>query len=512
MNRSSIPPVTETAPAGRAFFGHPPGLSTLFFTEMWERFSYYGMRALLILFMTAAVAEGGLGLDVATAGAIYGLYTAAVYLTALPGGWLADRWIGQRRAVLYGGIIIAVGHFTMAIPALTGLLGEMLPFYAGLVLIVVGTGLLKPNVSTLVGELYGPDDARRDAGFSIFYMGINLGAFIAPLITSFLGERIDWHLGFMAAGVGMTVGVVQYVMGQPRLGDAGLRANAEAGGADGPSRGAVAAAAFILLFFIAALQAFGVADLRTAVGIASASGVILLVLTLLYFGFLLAAGGLDRAEKKRLGIIALLFLFSALFWSGFEQAGSSLNLFARDLTDRVIAGWEMPAGFLQSVNSLFIIMLAPVFAWLWVALAARGREPSSPVKFAFGLILLGAGFVVMTVASLRAASGEAVSPAWLVATYLLHSMGELALSPVGLSTVTKLAPRRMVGQMMGVWFLSISLGNVIAGQVAGLYATLPLPQLFGAVAATMGVAGVILLGLTPVIRGSGSRGRGSGAG
>ncbi len=501
-DRVNRPPLPETAPIERAdtaFFGHPRGLSTLFFTEMWERFSYYGMRALLILFMTAAAAEGGLGLDVATAGAIYGLYTAAVYLTALPGGWLADRWIGQRRAVLVGGIIIAAGHFTMAAPAVTSAFGELPPFYLGLLLIVVGTGLLKPNVSTLVGELYAPDDARRDAGFSIFYMGINLGAFIAPLITSYLGERIDWHLGFMAAGVGMTAGVIQYVLGQSRLGQAGLRANVTREDAPGPGRRVVAAGALVLVVFLTAIQLLEVADLRTAVGLASVSGVVLLALTLVYFSFLLAGGGLTPSEKKRLGVIAILFLFSALFWSGFEQAGSSLNLFARDLTDRTFGGWEMPAGILQSVNSLFIIALAPVFAWLWVALAARGREPSSAVKFAAGLLLLGAGFVVMTVASLRAAAGEAVSPGWLVTTYLLHSMGELALSPVGLSTVTRLAPRRIVGQMMGVWFLSISLGNVIAGQVAGLYATLPLPRLFGAVAATVGVAGLLLLLLAPSI-------------
>jgi proton-dependent oligopeptide transporter, POT family len=490
------------AAGDRAFFGHPRGLATLFFTEMWERFSYYGMRAILILFMTAAAAEGGLGMDTQQAGAIYGLYTAFVYLLALPGGWVADRLIGQRRAVLYGGIIIALGHFSMAIPAVTGALGELPPFFAGLALIVVGTGLLKPNVSTMVGELYSRDDARRDAGFSIFYMGINLGAFIAPIVTGYLGEGINWHLGFAAAGLGMVFGVIQYLLGAGNLGTAGLRPNMEMEPAVSGvgSRTFGFAIAALVLVFIVALQMFGYVDLTTAVGIASASGIIIVALSLAYFGYMFVAGGLDPVERKRLGVIVILFFFSAIFWSGFEQAGSSLNLFARDLTDRVIGGWEMPASWLQSVNSIFIIALAPVFAWFWIWSSRRRIEPSSPAKFAFGLVFLGLGFLVMVGASARALAGEPVSPMWLVLTYLLHTMGELALSPVGLSTVTKLAPHRMVGQMMGVWFMSIALGNLIAGQVAGLFDTLPLMQLFGAVAATAIAAGMLLGLLTRPVK------------
>lgn len=492
---ADLPPTTS--PADASFFGHPKGLSTLFFTEMWERFSYYGMRAILILFMTATVAEGGMGLDVASAGAIYGLYTAAVYLTALPGGWVADRFIGQQRAVLVGGVIIALGHFTMAIPALTSAVPPSLPFFGGLALIIIGTGFLKPCASSLVGELYGENDARRDAGFSIFYMGINLGAFIAPLVTSFLGERVNWHLGFAAAGVGMSLGVAQYVAGRGNLGNAGLEPTATGPGPGSRGGTALAGVGVLLAVGIAvAVQLLGIADLTTAVGLANASGIILVTLAGVYFGYLLLAGGLGPEERKRVAVIVLLFIFSALFWAGFEQTGTSLNLFARDLTDRVVFGWEMPTGFLQSVNSLFIITLAPVFAWLWIRMARKGVEPSSPAKFAWGLLSLGAGFVVMTVASMRALGGDAVSPNWLVLTYLLHSMGELALSPVGLSTVTKLAPRRMVGQMMGVWFLSLSLGNVLAGQVAGLYDSLPLPSLFGAVAVTVGAGGIILLGMS----------------
>jgi proton-dependent oligopeptide transporter, POT family len=461
--RGASPALT---PQDTAFLGHPRGLGTLFFTEMWERFSYYGMRAILVLFMVAPAANGGLGMDVATAGAVYGLYTAFVYMLALPGGWVADRILGQRRAVLYGGIIIACGHFTMAIPAATRALGELTPFYAGLMLIVVGTGLLKPNISTMVGELYpGDAGARRDAGFSIFYMGINVGAFAAPLVTGYLGEKVNWHLGFMAAGVGMVFGVLQYILGDRHLGDAGKH----------PDTGGEAALArnkrnlVLGMGVVAAVLVIAFPVLRIDVQTAAAAGTALIVgVTALYFAYIFLAGGLDAVEKKRIAVIGILFLAAAVFWAGFEQAGSSLNLVAERLTDRVVLGWEAPASWLQSVNPLFIIALAPVFAWLWVWLSRRGTEPSSPGKFSMGLVLLGAGFAVMIVATSLAAAGHQISPGWLILTYLLHTCGELALSPVGLSTVTKLSPHRMVGQMMGIWFMAAALGNLIAGQVAGL--------------------------------------------
>jgi POT family proton-dependent oligopeptide transporter len=488
-------PHTTESPSARGFFGHPRGLSTLFFTEMWERFSYYGMRALLMLFMTTSVAQGGLGFDTQKAGAIYGLYGAGVYLSAMPGGWLADHLIGQRRAVLFGGIIIALGHFSMALP------GTFF-FYLGLLLIVLGTGLLKPNISTMVGDLYPEGGARRDAGFSIFYMGINIGAFIAPLLVGYLGEKVDWHLGFGAAGVGMVFGVLQYVLGDKQLGEVGKQPKSALAppmpGQPGPLREAGGSRLLglvvvgLLVGLLGVLQLLGAVDLTTAVGLASAGGLIILTLALAFFAYMFTAGGLDPVEKRRLGVIGVLFLCSSIFWAGFEQAGSSLNLFARELTDRVLLGWEMPASFLQSVNALLIIGLAPAFAWLWVWLNKRGREPSSPAKFSLGLVLLGAGFLVMVAASVAAAGGHEVSPMWLVLTYLLHTFGELSLSPVGLSTVTKLSPHRMVGQMMGVWFMSMALGNLIAGRVAGLFETLPLPQLFGAVAATAIAAGLVL--------------------
>jgi proton-dependent oligopeptide transporter, POT family len=487
------------APTG-GFFGHPRGLATLFFTEFWERFSYYGMRALLILFMTASIEHGGLGFDTARAGAIYGLYTACVYLLALPGGWIADRLLGQRRAVLLGGCIIALGHFSMAIESLA-------TFYLGLVLIVIGTGLLKPNVSTMVGELYPEGGARRDAGFSIFYMGINLGAFVAPLVCGPLGQRINWHLGFVMAGIGMVLGVAQYVLGGKYLGQAGLLPNVEA---DGDAEKAAAGRASrrsalnLLAGFLAVVVVLGLLIATGVISVpaqrlANGAGIAIGSLAIVYFLYQMFAGGLEGTERKRMIVIFILFLFSALFWSGFEQAGSSLNLFAARLTNLNVFGWNMPASVLQSVNPLLIIAFAPVFAWLWVAL--RGREPSSPAKFSLGLILLAAGFLVMAVASIRTAGGShQVSPLWLVLTYFCHTCGELCLSPVGLSTVTKLAPHRKVGQMMGIWFMSLSLGNLMAGLVAGKFEALPLPQLFGAVCATTAAAGLILALLIRPIR------------
>lgn len=444
-------------PEQRGFFGHPRGLSTLFFTEMWERFSYYGLRAILILFMTASVADGGLGMQVSTAAAIVGVYTAAVYLMALPGGWVADRVIGQRRAVLIGGIIIAAGHFSMAIPGLA-------TFYLGLLLIVLGTGLLKPNISAIVGELYPADaTARRDAGFSIFYMGINIGAFMAPLIVGGLGENVNWHLGFGAAGVGMVLGLIQYVLGGKHLGDAGLEPDAtEAERATNMRRlivGMVVLAAIIALLVLFRVPVETIAGAGTAVIVAS---------TVLYFAYVFIAGGMTREEKGRVGAIAVFFFAAAVFWAGFEQASTSLNLVAERLTNLNFFGWNMPASWLQSANPLFIISFAPLFAWLWVWLSRRNAEPSSPRKFSIGLILLGLGFLVIMFGTMQVAAGgvERMAVWWLVFTYMLHTCGELALSPVGLSTVTKLSPKRMVGQMMGIWFMATSLGNLIAGLLA----------------------------------------------
>ena len=484
------------SPHDRAFFGHPRGLSTLFFTEMWERFSYYGMRALLILFMTASVSTGGLGFDTASAGAVYGLYTSMVYMSTLPGGWLADRVIGQRRAVLYGGIFIASGHFSMAFPTLT-------TFYLGLFLIVIGTGLLKGNVSVIVGQLYAPRDVRRDAGFSIFYMGINLGAFVAPLVCGYLGQRVNWHAGFAAAGVGMVIGLVQYVMGSKYLGDAGLEpATADSPAALSTARRQAIIWGQVILGTAVIVGGGAYSGLLpiTATQIADGAGYLLLGLCVTFFGWLFLGGEWTPEERKRLYVIGVFFLAAALFWSLFEQAGSTLNLFADRDTRTTVLGWSYPSSWFQSMNSLFVWAFAPVFAWLWLWLGRHRNEPSTPVKFSLGLIQVGAGFAVLIVAAGLAQTGVQVSPMWLTVVYLLHTFGELCLSPVGLSAMTKLAPARIAGLMMGVWFLATSVGNFIAGRLAGFYESMPLPTLFTNVALFGIIAGMILLVLARPIK------------
>lgn len=465
----------------RSFFGHPRGLSTLFFTEMWERFSYYGMRALLILFMTETAKNGGLGFPVSKAGAIYGLYTAMVFLLSLPGGWIADRITGQRRAVLWGGVIIALGHFSMAIPRLT-------TFYLGLALIVTGTGLLKPNISTMVGALYTEKDARRDAGFSIFYMGINIGAMIAPLVCGYLGENINWHYGFGAAGVGMTLGIIQYVLGGKYLGNAGL--DRKGTSADLRLMRNVLIATLVIALAVAGLRFAGVFSF-SAEGISDAFGFILAGIVVVFFGWLLTAKGYTAGERRRFRAILVLFLASALFWSAFEQAGSTLNLFAERNTN--LHAWDAPmwglfrASYFQAFNSLFIIALAPVFAWLWVRLGRH--DPSTTSKFSWGLIGVGLGFAILV----PVANGTNVSPWWLTLSYLLQTIGELCLSPVGLSAMTKLAPARIASLMMGLWFLSISVGDFIGGRLASVYESFPLPLLFGIVAGFCVIVGLLLV-------------------
>ena len=479
-------PAERVHPYDTAFFGHPRGLSTLFFTEMWERFSYYGMRALLILFMTAPAAAGGLGFDTAVAGAIYGLYTSSVYMACLPGGWIADRLLGARRAVLYGGILIASGHFSMAVPSLA-------TFYLGLTLIVIGTGLLKGNVAVIVGQLYSRDDHRRDAGFSIFYMGINLGAFVAPLVCGYLGQRVSWHVGFGAAGVGMALGLVQYVLGGTRLGDAGLH---PAQTLD-PAAKRWATGIAIALVVVAVAMFAGVVPI-SAKQIADIAGIALVGGAAAFFAWLFLSPRWTVTERRRLYAIALLFVAACLFWSQFEQAGSTLNLFGDRATRTEIVGWTFPSSYYQSLQPLFIITFAPVFAWLWLRLGSR--EPSSPTKFAVGLLCAGSGFALLVPAAMLAASGVKVSPWWLVATYLLHTFGELSLSPVGMSAMTKLSPVRIGGLIMGVWYLSIAIGNFTGGRISSLYGSMPLQTLFGVVGAFGIGAAVVMFVLAPYIK------------
>lgn len=582
-------------------FGHPKGLRTLFFTELWERLSYYGMRAILVLFMVASwnvavrdfpdlaafagtlrrsndnvtiylrgrlspatlellndesvsisesealqsalledlnkiiegesiydearfadialseqtrrLAEtnpegkklarlnrrlleasypgqinrgqGGLGLKTETAGAIYGLYTALVYLLALPGGWIADRILGLRRAVFAGGCVIAAGHFSMAIPGIG-------TFFLGLILIVIGTGLLKPNISAMVGDLYPEGGARRDAGFSVYYMGINIGAFIGPLICGYLGEDIDWHLGFSAAGIGMVFGLVQYKLGLKALGTAGLPASDESSVRWAALRQFMAGVGCLAGLIGIICLATAATGLRLNLErLAQGTGVFIVLVAMIYFVWVLVWGRWSAVEKKRFGVIIILFFGSAVFWSGFEQAGSSLNLFAARLTDLQILGREIPASWLQSVNPIFIILLAPVYGWLWVWLGSR--QPSIPVKFALGLLLLGIGFLVLAWAAFYASEANKVSPAWLIVTYFLHTSGELCLSPVGLSSVTKLAPKPLVGQMMGIWFTATALGNLMAGLFGGQFESASLTHLFGFVFITSASTGILLL-------------------
>ncbi len=414
---------------------HPKGLSTLFFTEMWERFSYYGMRAFLILYMTAPAVTGGLGFPVERAASIYGTYTGSAWAAAIVGGIIADRGLGQYRSVLIGGIIIAAGHFTLAFRALGF-------FYTGLSLIVIGTGLLKPNVSAMVGSLYEEGDTRRDAGFSIFYMGINLGAFIGPLIAGYLAQKVDWHVGFACAGVGMALGLTQYVLGKERLRPA--------------------------------LQKLSMSQKESA------------------RSRRLTGAGFTSKEWRRMATVGILFIFAALFWGAYEQGGSTLNLFADRYTRLTAFGFSFPSSWFQAVPAAFVILLAPVMAWLWVRLGSR--EPSSPAKFSIGLLFAGLSYLLLVPAAAFAQGGSAihVSPWWLVASYFIIEIGELSLSPVGLSVVTKLAPTRVVGLMMGVWLLSTAIGNKLAGWTAGFFTTLPLPTLFGYVAAVTLVSAAVL--------------------
>ena len=492
--------VTAT-PSDRSFFGHPAGLSTLFFTEMWERFSYYGMRAILTLYMTKSFAEGGLGFDEKYAGIIYATYVSSVWYLPLPGGWLADRIFGARRAVLIGAIIIACGHYSMAI-------NSRYTFFAGLILIACGTGLLKPNISAMVGQLYSEQDKRRDAGFSIFYMGINLGAFLSPIVVGFLAQHpwfrgfisslgfnpnSAWHWGFGAAGVGMTLGIIQYVLGRRKLALVGGKPDLLPAAASGPTD--------YLTLILAVVGGIAGAALGLYYGEAGWLSALFPAVVGFFAGYL---GGILRwlngDELKRVLVIFILFLFSILFWMTYEQAGSSMTLFADRLTRTTILGWAYPSSWFQSVPAIFVIIFAPIIGAVWQKLG--DRQPSSPAKFTIGLFFAGIAFVVIAFAATLTVNGR-VSPAWLVLVYFLQTIGELCLSPVGLSTTTKLSPARMVGLMLGVWFLSISIGSYIAGLTTRLFEgndSWVLVRGFGIFAGLSLVAAIILGVLTPLIK------------
>ncbi len=504
MSTSRVRGDTVSHATERGFFGHPGGLSTLFFTEMWERFSYYGMRAILTLYMTKTIAEGGLGFDERYASLIYATYVSSVWYLPLVGGWLADRVFGARRAVLIGGIVIACGHYSMAI-------NSHFTFFAGLILIACGTGLLKPNISAMVGQLYSESDKRRDAGFSIFYMGINLGAFLSPIVVGFLAQapwfrnfissmgfnpNSAWHWGFGAAGVGMTLGLIQYLLGGKRLAEVGNKPDVSSLKAKSADTGLDYVTLILAIVGGAAGTALGV--LFGDAGVVSA---LFPCVVGFFAGYLLGTTRLLNGEElRRVLVIFILFVFSILFWMTYEQAGSSLTLFADRLTRTTLLGWEYPSSWFQSVPAIFVIILAPIFGAIWQGLG--DRQPSSPGKFTVGLFFAGIAFVVIAFASTLTGNGR-VSPMWLVGVYFLQTIGELCLSPVGLSTVTKMAPARMVGLMMGVWFLSISIGSYIAGLATRLFEgndPTVLTRAFAIFAGITLLAAIVLAVLTPFIK------------
>ena len=449
----------ESGLSQKGFFGHPLGLRTLFFTELWERMSYYGMRGLLVLYMTiGVVGNPGLGWSNIEANAIYGIYAGMVYFLALPGGWLADNLLGYQKAVLYGALIIMFGHFTLAIPL------EQ-TFILGLALVAIGTGLLKPNISSIVGQLYSDDDERRDSGFTVFYMSINIGSMLGFAVCGYLGERIGWHWGFGAAGIGMLLGVLQFIFFKDNLGEAGLY----------PNSMSQERRQSLKFWTISTILFFLVIVLTGMLGIWNVDPVFfaerfrdfLVVISFVYFGYLFFFAGLTSNEKKNVLMLLLLFVGAAAFWSGFDQSAGSLSIFTRDYVNLTFGSFQAPVSWTQFLNPLFVVMFAPFFAYLWIYLGKRNLNPNTPIKFAIGLIFMGLGFIVMLYAVEYALISAPVGVQWLLLTYLLHTFGELVLSPVGLSAFSRYSPKKYLGQMMGLWFLASSLGGVLAGLLGG---------------------------------------------
>ncbi|PIU19731.1 MAG: MFS transporter [Elusimicrobia bacterium CG08_land_8_20_14_0_20_59_10] len=469
---------------------HPKGLFLLFFVEMWERFSYYGMRALLMLYMVKFLMY-----STEKSAHIYGWYTGVVYLTPLLGGYIADRYLGQRKSIVVGGTLMALGHFAMAFPPA--------PFFFGaMILLILGNGFFKPNISTVVGKLYEENDPRRDAGFTIFYMGINLGAMFSPLICSTLGEKVGWHWGFGAAGVGMVLGLAMYLWGQKALlGDKGMKPAAPQTDYWVPIT-MVTVTVLILVASAFQMNGYDIKGLlpNWVYGLAA----VLVLLGMAYAYASKPKSTLTQIEKQRLAVIFIMVFFCIFFWSAFEQAGSSLTLFADQETNRWINifgwHWQFPAGYFQSLNPFFIVLLAPFFSKMWINLGETGREPSSPTKFAIGLGLLAIGFVVMIAAAASYQKYGPVSMVWLVGAYLFHTLGELCLSPVGLSLVTKLAPAQFGSLMMGVWFLSSVAAGFVGGFFASGYDSMNHMKFFMIPTATGLGAAALLLAMTPKLK------------
>ena len=471
-----------------AFFGHPIGLRTLFLTEMWERMSYYGMRGILVLFMTASINNGGLDFSNASASAIYGIYAAAVYLMALPGGWLADNIFGQQKTILFGGIVIMFGHLSLAIPNMTF-------FYLGLILVVMGTGLLKPNISAIVGGLYEKNPSMKESGFTIFYMSINIGSILGFFICGYLGENIGWHYGFGAAGIGMLLGVLQYKFNLNSLGDVGLKPTNLINEETKNNYIKITLTIFLLILIIIFSGLSGLWTINP-VPLANILTLIIASISLAYFLYIYFLGQLSEDEKKKIVMIFILFIGASLFWSGFDQGGSSFNIFAKEYTDRIIFGWEYPASWLQVLNPILVVILSPFMAYLWIFLGKRMLDPSLPFKFGMGLILMAVGFIFIAIGANIAMQDGLAGARWLLLTYLFHTVGELTLSPIGLAAISNLSPKRYVGQMMGIWFLASSLGAIIAGLLSGqaTYAGLSsMPDLFNKIAIISSIAGLVLI-------------------
>ena len=444
----------------KGFLGHPIGLRTLFLTEMWERMSYYGMRALLVLYMTGTVTNfnPGLGWTQMESQAIYGIYVGMVYFMVVPGGWIADNILGHQKAVLYGAMIIALGHFTLAIPI-------QQTFFLGLIFVVLGTGLLKGNISTIVGKLYKEDDGRRESGYTIFYMAINIGSTLGFLVCSYLGEKIGWHWGFGAAGIGMSFGVLQFIYSKKLLGVAGINPNPM----EDRRRAKLVLGTKISLGVMVVVIASGLLGFYSIEprGFAENFSYFLTVVAGLYFLYLFFFAGLTSAEKRNLILLALLFVGAAAFWSGFDQSASSLSIFARDYTDLSVSGYIIPIGWLQFANPIFVVIFAPIFAGIWTHLGRINLNPALPIKFAFGLVLMAVSFVIMLFAVELAMETAPVGMRWLILTYLLQTWGELTLSPIGLAAFSRYSPKKYIGQMFGLWFLASAIGGVLAGLLGG---------------------------------------------
>lgn len=474
----------------KGFFGHPKGLLTLFFTEFWERFSYYGMRAILILYMYYELHEGGLGLDRGTANSIMALYGSLIYMSGIIGGWFADRIWGTRKTVFYGGILIMIGHIALAFPGgLTALLISM-------AFIIIGTGLLKSNVSTIVGDMYAEGDNRRDSGFSIFYMGINMGAFISPLIIGFVGERYNFHFGFGIAAIGMLIGLIVFYVTQKKfLGLAGLEVPNPLNGAEKKKtiRNVVMG---IIAILIVGVILYTTGNLTMAIFSLIITTLGVLIPTI-FFIVMYRSPKTTKDEKSRVLAYIPLFIAAVMFWAIQEQGATILATYADTRTELTIGSFDIPVSWFQSLNPLFIIMLAPVFAWLWLKLGSR--QPSTPKKFAISLFFAGASFLVMIIPATISGGTELVSPWWLVLSFFLVVVGELLLSPVGLSATTKLAPAAFAAQTMSLWFLTSAAAQAINAQLVRIYEAVTEITYFGTLGGISIILGILLLILTPII-------------